>query len=69
LAARLQPGQCRRPFRAATELAALKLSDDDAELLDLAVALFHPRSEVAHKLMQQRRVARKIREVEMHDGF
>ncbi len=52
------------PFRPTAELATLKLPDDETELLDLPVALLHAPCEIAHELMQYRRVARQIREVE-----
>jgi hypothetical protein len=54
------------PLRAAAELTALELPDDQTQLLDLAIALLHTDSEIAHKLMQQRRICWQIRDVELH---
>jgi hypothetical protein len=54
------------PLRAAAELTALELPDDQTQLLDLAIALLHNDSEIAHKLMQQRRICWQIRDVELH---
>jgi hypothetical protein len=54
------------PLRAAAELTALELPDDQTQLLDLAIALLHTDSEIAHKLMQQRHICWQIRDVELH---
>ncbi len=54
------------PLRAPPELAALKLPDDETELLDLPVALLHAPCEIVHQLMKERHIVRQVREIEPH---
>jgi hypothetical protein len=54
------------PFRTSAELAALKLPDDETELLDLAVPLLHTGRKIVDQLMKECRIGRQIREIEPH---
>jgi hypothetical protein len=55
------------PLGSAAELRPLKLFDDQLEALDLAFAPLDDGGHVAHKMMQQGRIGRKIIEIQLHD--
>ena len=58
-----------KPLRAAAELPALKLLNDQAELVDLTIALILLGDQVTDQLMKQRGVAWQVVEVEAHERF
>ena len=54
------------PLGATIKLVALKLVDDEAELLDLAVAPVFLDDQIVHQLVQHCRIRRQIREIQAH---